>query len=561
MGDFVFSASPLSAQHRKKLEDCLGRALVYLNVSELRQGGLARMVWRLRSLRARRLFVSIEDANAYALLPSLQILAGLSDATRIFLVTPELVVSEMSRVTAARGAIKMLAASLEGQYAIRQASTELDELLVTPLQVVSEPAPKRIHYLKTNLLFGVKAGGSVGHIAGVINGFQRSGYDVDFVSVEEPTLVNPGVEFHRVVPPDSFGIPFETNYFRFNAGFIRQAKALPLLRPGFVYQRQSICNYSGPVLARHYQVPFVLEYNGSEVWVAKNWGYGLRYAELATRAEDACLRHAHLIVVISEVLRDELVEQRGIPSERIVCYPNCIDPTMFDPMRFTSGDRLVLRNSIGVPDDAIVATFLGTFGKWHGVERLARAIRHMVDEDESFLMRHKLHFLLIGDGACMPSVRETLAGEKYSRFVSMPGLISQHLAPAYLAASDILLSPHVSNKDGSRFFGSPTKLFEYMAMGKAIVASDLEQIGKVLQHSLRANHLPVSDAGSDDGNLAVLTGTEGIEEIQLAIRFLVERPDWRSRLGSNARIEALSKYTWDDHVEFILAGIRRFASP
>ncbi len=57
---------------------------------------------------------------------------------------------------------------------------------------------------------------------------------------------------------------------------------------------------------------------------------------------------------------------------------------------------------------------------------------------------------------------------------------SQSEAPTYLAISDIVVSPTVPNPDGSPFFGSPTKLFEYMAMGKPIVASDLDQIGEVL---------------------------------------------------------------------------------
>ena len=49
--------------------------------------------------------------------------------------------------------------------------------------------------------------------------------------------------------------------------------------------------------------------------------------------------------------------------------------------------------------------------------------------------------------------------------------------PAYLDACAILLSPHVPMPAGSAFFGSPTKLFDYMAMEKAIAASRLDRFG------------------------------------------------------------------------------------
>ena len=45
-----------------------------------------------------------------------------------------------------------------------------------------------------------------------------------------------------------------------------------------------------------------------------------------------------------------------------------------------------------------------------------------------------------------------------------------------LKACDIFVSPHNSHMVDSKFFGSPTKVFEYMAIGGGIVASDLEQI-------------------------------------------------------------------------------------
>ncbi len=66
------------------------------------------------------------------------------------------------------------------------------------------------------------------------------------------------------------------------------------------------------------------------------------------------------------------------------------------------------------------------------------------------------------------------------------GSLPREKVVEYLDASDILVSPHIPMPDGSRFFGSPTKLFEYMAMGKGIVASRLEQLAEVLEHDQTA---------------------------------------------------------------------------
>ena len=108
--------------------------------------------------------------------------------------------------------------------------------------------------------------------------------------------------------------------------------------------------------------------------------------------------------------------------------------------------------------------------------------------------------------------------------------------PEYLAASDILVSPQVPNPDGTPFFGSPTKLFEYMSMGKAIVASDLDQIGKLLTHEEDAILVPPGDA----------------KKLAEAILSLAEDSDLRKRLGNQARTVAMNKYSWDSHVRSIL---------
>src|SRR5262249_7962834 len=93
------------------------------------------------------------------------------------------------------------------------------------------------------------------------------------------------------------------------------------------------------------------------------------------------------------------------------------------------------------------------------------------------------------------------------------------------------------------------------AMGKPIVASDLDQIGQVLQTSVRSERVPAGDPGQDARELAVLCQPGDEQSLIDGMRFVVERPSWRSRLGRNGAEEALTQYSCSDHVDAILAGL------
>jgi glycosyltransferase involved in cell wall biosynthesis len=92
-------------------------------------------------------------------------------------------------------------------------------------------------------------------------------------------------------------------------------------------------------------------------------------------------------------------------------------------------------------------------------------------------------FLLVGSGSLHGEVEQLLRPEVAARRVIFTGAVPHERVPPLLDACDMLVSPHIPLADGSDFFGSPTKIFEYMAMGKGIVASRLGQIGEVLAHN------------------------------------------------------------------------------
>jgi glycosyltransferase involved in cell wall biosynthesis len=550
MPQMVLSVYPLSAEYRSRLQKVAGDGVEYVSLGQLRAMPVGKMLSHLRSLKPKRLTISFEDPESVALSPVMKLIAGVTGARELAVTGPDnsfvpfsrgSLVSEFGGLVAAT--VNSAAAAIATRWDLNAAST--------PVEIQRKAATHRALYLNANLWFGVKAGGSVGHISGVANALMDSGYALDFATCGGRLMVDERANVLRLTPPSTFGLPSELNYFRFSRMIERELRSWPVGNYDFIYQRLSIANYTGMRLSHRFKVPLIMEYNGSEVWVAQNWGSGLRFASLASRAEENCLNTAHVVVTISDVLRDELME-RGIPRERIVSYPNCINPEMFDPARYSVSDRDELRANHGIPPDALLVTFVGTFGPWHGAEVLAGAIKRLSAERPEWVRQNKLHFLFVGDGLRAAECKRVLESDIANRRATFVGLIPQPEAPRYLAASDVLMSPHVPNADGTRFFGSPTKLFEYMAMGKPIVASALDQVAEVLKDSVHARDLASSPSFVRASQVAILTTPGSEEQIIQAIEFLVEQPRWRTTLGANARAEALAKYTWKHHVKSIL---------
>jgi glycosyltransferase involved in cell wall biosynthesis len=419
----------------------------------------------------------------------------------------------------------------------------------------------RCLYLKPTLSFGASVGGSVAHVAGVANALARSGVAVRLLSAhEQPLVTSPCTQ--RVVPPRFLiSFPFEVNSYRYQPLILRAARDEARRNPpDFIYQRFALNDMSGVLLRERLKVPLVLEFNGSEVWAQRHWGERLRFEALAERIERVNLRHADLIVVVSQPLVEQAVAL-GAARERVLFYPNGIDPLVFDPARFVADDRPRARAELGVPPDADLLTFVGTFGSWHGTDVLAAAVRRLIENDRSWLERHRVHFLYVGDGALAPRVRSRLGEDLGRPFVTLAGIQPQSATPRTLAASDILLSPHVPNPDGTPFFGSPTKLFEYMAMGKPIVASDLDQIGWVLK-GWRPGEPPPAPASSGVSRAGLLVEPGNVDALVSGIRRAVEMPGpEREALGREARRLVLESFTWDRNVAAVLDHLRAGAYP
>lgn len=547
----VISPYSISEKYRNEVELLFGKSLETRNLSELRHAGIFGMVKYLLSVKCETIVVVLEDGSARGLLSLMTLIGSIPRAQCRMVFDEKGNTSKFNRIDGFLAGFSMIFTSISALVATYIFKVQVN---ILSKEIRNENLNKNGHgvfYLNANLWFGIQAGGSIGHISGVVNGMLKNNLSVSFASVGGRLMVRSDADFIQINPPKVVSIPFETTYYLFNSNVNRQCSGVvEKQQPKFIYQRMSIANVSGVQLSRKFNIPLVIEYNGSEVWVSKHWGKPLRYHNIAETAEECCLKHAHMVVTVSDVLGRDL-EQRGVHPDRILVYPNCIDPKVFDFDKFSDAELLELRSKYGIPNDAVVVTFVGTFGQWHGVEVLAEAIKRLLNEKPGQVISENIYFLLVGDGIKMPDVKSILSEIEDSTRIILTGLVRQEEAPLYLAASDILLSPHVQNNDGSEFFGSPTKLFEYLAMGKAILASDLAQIGDVLKPDMKLESNYALDESKDA--VALLAEPSNVDHLITGILKLAENATLRSELGKNAKNLALKKYTWDHHVNAIIS--------
>jgi glycosyltransferase involved in cell wall biosynthesis len=395
-----------------------------------------------------------------------------------------------------------------------------------------ESGPPRVVYLRATPGPGTQAGGAASHIKGVVEALRALGVELDIISNDLIAGLDASDERFTVIPPETIGGTRALFDIHNNLVFTRAA--VPLIQdanPDFIYQRYARFSWAGVAASMRTGRPLFLEYNGSEVWVGKHWDR-VGSLGLLERYERLNLEAAARIFVVSEVERRNL-EARGVAADKIVLNPNAVDVEIFRP----GIDGTQMRDALGFSNKDCVAGFVGTFGPWHGVVQLAQAIK-------SIPAGVPIRFLLVGSGSLHGEVERLLTAERESGRVIFTGAVAHERVPALLDACDILVAPHVPLADGSDFFGSPTKIFEYMAMGKAIVASRLGQIGEVLS----------------DQETALLVEAGNVGQLTAALVRVTEAPELRARLGANARETAVKNHTWGHNARSVLEAYEQFVA-
>lgn len=275
-----------------------------------------------------------------------------------------------------------------------------------------------------------------------------------------------------------------------------------------LYERYNLFYHAGAHLARRRRLPFLLEVNAPLAEERASHG-GLALKSLAAWSEQTIWRAADRVLPVTGVLA-RTIEAAGVARDKIVVIHNGVGGEFLgdvDPRPVRDRYRL---------GGKIVLGFTGFLRDWH---RLERAVRYLAERPR----RSDLHLLVVGDGDARASLEDLSAALGVRDRVTITGVVQREAVPAHVAAFDIALQP------AATAYASPLKLFEYMALGRAILAPASDNIREVLS----------------SGDDALLFTPDDEAAFASALDRLVDDAALRRALGAAARASLVrQELTW-----------------
>ncbi len=280
----------------------------------------------------------------------------------------------------------------------------------------------------------------------------------------------------------------------------------------WVYERYAVLQSLGWAFQRD-DTPWILETSGLYSDEAKTERNSLVLTGVARRLEIFAYGRCDVLVCVSQPLKELVVRKIGVREDKILVVPNGVDAAFFDPS-VHEPRRLFEGFTIG---------FVGSLLAWQGLDHLLRAVAELRTEGLP------IHVAVVGDGPARGEW-EGLARElgilgKAVRFVGRAPLDE---VPGCIAGFDAGFSGQQGMKIGSMYH-SPLKLYEYLSMGKPIIATAYDD----------ARNL-VRDTGA-----GFLFQPGEAEDLKQALREAYGARETFPEAGWRAREEVLRLHSWE----------------
>lgn len=371
-------------------------------------------------------------------------------------------------------------------------------------------------------VFGEK-GASI-HIQEMIRAFAKLGHEVRVIAARRGEGCDPALHVEDVPISVVGNDRAEKERAAMAQADAIEARLVSLWRDwpfDMIYERYSLWSAAGCRAARRLSVPVVTEINAP--LLLEQAAYRTLVCEQEARAIEAeVLAGSHALAAVSRQVGRYLTKAGAEPS-RVHVIGNAVDTGRFHP-------GVPPTALPGVAPDAFVVGFTGSLKMWHGVDTLLQAFRELRDRDP------RAHLLICGDGPKRGWIDGFVAGAGLDDAVTMAGWVDHVALPGLIARMDVATAPYPAAED---HYFSPLKLYEYLALGRPVLASDIGQTAELLRGSEAALLVPPGDAGAlARGLLGLCRDRALLERMSAEAAREGARHDWT---GNAARVVEIAR--------------------
>ena len=365
------------------------------------------------------------------------------------------------------------------------------------------------------------AGGARSHVLGLIGGLEQIGWRVHrYIAGDE--LAKQSIQ---TTSPIAKRMPmWAVDTARLALRFSLRRKALHSVPADvqFVYERFASFQALGLAFQRR-GVPWVLETNGPFFYEAAIERDFMAYKRLARRMEIAAYRSADAVVCVSNALRRIVTEIAQVPESKCLTIPNGVDTDRFDPQVV---DQLRL-------SDHFTVGYVGALIPWQGLNHMLYALSQVRKDGLN------VHLVVVGDGSAKADLTALVQHLHLQSAVTFTGQVPWQDVPRYIAGFDVCFSGQQMMQIGAMYH-SPLKLYEYLAMGKPVIASSFEDATRLI----------------DEGINGFLFNPADEESLTRAIIAAHAVIGTRAPFNASIRDHIVSHHSWLARTEELLSGLQ-----
>ncbi len=320
----------------------------------------------------------------------------------------------------------------------------------------------------------------------------RYGIDTEVLSFSDSLGAKDGAREAQM----GLGDKIKFNYLAFKKLFKQKDTVLYLQR----FNYHSFAPYLAHLLRGN---KLILDLDDWELRENPKYHLGIYPSSKAHYITQKIAKRSVFCVAASRFLEEFLLQS----NKKVYYLPSGVDTEMF-------------KSSLnGLKEDEITLSWVGTFHKKEYIENIKYSLDCFTALRKNYA---HIYFDIIGDGI-YKDVLEEIVKTFADPHIRLKGWIAPEAVPGYLQTIHIGMFPVVSDNKFNRA-KSPTKLFEYMAMAKPVVASAIGEANNIIEDAV-------------NGFLAK-TKDEFIKKIQV----LIENRGLRRQIGEKARETVEKKY-------------------